>query len=50
MLGKLISINFSENNISWYESCVAEHHFTVEVADWVSKSANISCDIARGLT
>ena len=34
--------------ISWSENFLAEHHFTVEVADWVSKFANISCGVPEG--
>ena len=30
---KLLVIGFSKNTISWYESYLAERHFTVEVAN-----------------
>ena len=33
MFDKLLPIGFSKNAISWYESYLAEHHFTVEVAN-----------------
>ena len=42
LLSKLLPISFSKNTISSYESYLAEHYFTVEVANWVSKFANIS--------
>ena len=41
LLDKLLPIGFSKNTISWYESYLAERHSTVEVANWVSKFANI---------
>ena len=34
--------------ISWCESYSVEHHFTVEVANRVSKFANISCGAQQG--
>ena len=40
---KLLPTGFSKNMISWYESYLAERHFTVEVANRVSKFTNISC-------
>ena len=48
MLDKLLPIGFSKNAISWYESYLAEHHFTVEVANWVSKFGNSSCSVPQG--
>ena len=43
LLDKLLPIGFSKKPISWYESYLAEHHFTIEDANQVSKYANISC-------
>ena len=37
LLDKLLPIGFSNNTISWYESYLAERHFTAEVANRVSK-------------
>ena len=37
LLDKLLPIGFSKNTISWCESYLAEHHFTVEVANRVSQ-------------
>ena len=37
LLDTLLPIGFSKNTISWYESYLTEHHFTVEVKHWVSK-------------
>ena len=37
LLDKLLPIGFSKNTINWYESYLAERHFTVEVANQVSK-------------
>ena len=37
LLHELLPIGFSKNTISWYESYLAERHFTVEVANHVSK-------------
>ena len=48
LLDKLLPIRFSKNTISWYESYLAERHFTVEVANWVSTFANISCGVLQG--
>ena len=36
LLDKLLPIDFSKNTISWYESYLAEHHFTVEVGNQAS--------------
>ena len=33
---------------SWYESYLAERHFTVEAANRVSKFANIKCGVLQG--
>ena len=48
LLDKLLPIGFSKNRISWYESYLAERHFTVEVANRVSKFSKISCGIPQG--
>ena len=48
LLNKLLSIGVSKNTISWYESYLAESHFTVEVANQVSKFSNILCGVAQG--
>ena len=37
LLDKLLPIGFSKNTISWYESYLAERHFTIEVVNRVSK-------------
>ena len=50
LLDKLFPIGFSKNTISWYESYLVEHHFTVEVANQVSKLANILCGVMQGST
>ena len=47
LLDKL-PIGFSKNMTSWYESCLAERHFTVEAANRVSKLANIKCGVLQG--
>ena len=36
LLGKHLPIGFSNNTISWYESYLAEHHFTGEIVNRVS--------------
>ena len=48
LLNKLLPIDFSKNTISWYESYLVERHFTVEVANRVSKFANILCGVPQG--
>ena len=48
LLDKLLPIGFSKNTISWYESYLAERHFTVEVANRVSKFSKISCGVPQG--
>ena len=48
LLYKLLPIGFSKNTVSWYESNLVECHFTVEVTNWVSKFANISCGAPQG--
>ena len=48
LLDKLLPIGFSKNAISWYESYLAERHFTVEVAKMVSKCSKISCGVPQG--
>ena len=49
LIDKLLPIGFSKNSISRYESFLAECHFTVEFANWVSKFTNISCDVLQVL-
>ena len=49
LLDKLLPIGFSRNMISWYESYLAEHHFTIEVANRVSKFSKTSCGVLQGL-
>ena len=48
LLDKFLPIGFSKNTISRYESYLAARHFTVEVANRVSKFANISCGVPQG--
>ena len=48
LLDKLLPIGFSKNGIIWYESYLAECHFSEEVAKWVSKFPNISCGVLEG--
>ena len=48
LLEKLLPISFSKNKISWHESYLEERHFTLEVADRVSKFSNISCGVPQG--
>ena len=48
LLDKLLPIDFSKNTISWYESYLAERHFTVEVENRVSKFSKISCGVPEG--
>ena len=48
LIDKLLPIGFSKNAISWYESNLVERHFTVEVANRVSKFANISRGVPQG--
>ena len=45
---KLLAIGFSKNTINWYECYLAECHFTVEVANQVSKFSKISCGVLQG--
>ena len=45
LLDKLLPISFSKNTISWYESYLAERHFTVEVANRISR---FSCGVPQG--
>ena len=47
LLDKL-PIGFSKNTISRYESYLAERHFTVEVANRVSKFSKISSGVPQG--
>ena len=42
LLDKLLPTGFSKNKSGWYESYLAERHFTVDVANQVPKVANIS--------
>ena len=44
LLDILLPVDHSKNTISCYESYLAERHFTVEVANQVSKFANVSFD------
>ena len=48
LLYKLLPISFSKNTISWYESYLAERHFTVEVANRVLKFSKNSCGVPQG--
>ena len=48
LLHELLPIGFSKNTISWYESYLAERHFTVEVANHVPKFSKISCGVPQG--
>ena len=48
LLDKFLPIGFSKNTISWYESYLVERHFTVEVANRVSKFSKISCAVPQG--
>ena len=48
LLEKLLSIGFSKNTISWYESYLVGRHFTVEVANRFSKFGNILCGVPQG--
>ena len=48
LLDKHPPIGFSNNTISWYGSYLEERHFIVEVTNWVSKFANISCGGPQG--
>ena len=48
LLDNFLRINFSKNMISWYESYLAECHFTVEVANRVSRFSTISCSVLQG--
>ena len=48
LLNKLFPIAFSKDTISWYESYLAERHFTIEVANQVSEFSNISCGVPQG--
>ena len=48
LLDKLLPKGFSKITISWYESFLAERHFTVEVAIQVLKFANVSYGALQG--
>ena len=48
LLHKFIPIGFSNNTIGLHEYYFAERHFTVEVANRVSKFANSSCGVLQG--
>ena len=48
LLDKLLPIGFSKNTISWYESYLVEHHFTIAATNWVSEFANILCGVPQG--
>ena len=43
LLDKLLPIGILKNKIWWYKSYLAERHFFVEIANWVSKFTNVSC-------
>ena len=47
LLDKLLPIGFSKNTISWYESYLADRHFTVEAANRVSNFSKISCGVPQ---
>ena len=47
VLDKLLSIGFSKNTISWYES-FSKKSLYCKAATWVPKFSNISCGIPRG--
>ena len=48
LIDRLLPIGFSKNTISCYESYLAERHFTVKVANRVSKFSKILCGISQG--
>ena len=48
LLNTVLPVGFSKNTIKWYECYLAEGHFTVEVANRVSKYANILCGVPQG--
>ena len=48
MLKEHLPTEFLKNTISWYESFIAERHFTVEVINWVSKFAKTSYGVPQG--
>ena len=48
LIDKLLPVGFSKNTTSWYESYLAERHFAVEAANWVSKFTNIECGALQG--
>ena len=48
LLDTLLPTGFSKNTIIWYESYLAECHFSVEVATWVSKFSKISYGVPQG--
>ena len=44
---KVLPIDFSKNMIGLYKSYSAKRHFTVELANMVSKFSNISCGVLQ---
>ena len=48
LLDKLLPIGFSKNTTSCYESYLADHHFTAEIENQVSKFVNIKCGVLQG--
>ena len=48
LLHELLPIGFSKNTISWYESYLAERHFTIKVGSRVSKLENTLCGVSPG--
>ena len=48
LLDKLLPTGFSKNMTSCYESYLADHHFTAEIANQVSKFVNIKCGVLQG--
>ena len=47
LLDKLHLAGFSEGTVNWYETYSAEHHFALQVANWVSNLAIMSSDISQ---
>ena len=49
LLENVCPIGFLKNTMSWYESYLAEPHFTVEVANWVYKDVKFAGGVSQGL-
>ena len=47
MLDKVPAVGISKNAIRLFESYLAEDHFTVEIANWDAKYANINVGICK---